>query len=399
MNILIHSHLYPNTAKPLIGNFVENFSRSLISSGHYVSVISPIPYVPKGIPRSHPWYRYKFVLSKYQKAGIKVYHPRFLSIPKRLFFFFRGELMYYSAYSFYNRLLKSEDFDIIHCHVALPDGVVGSYLSKKFKISYGITIHGADIYESLPENNLNYKKIKKVIENAGFIGVVSNRLYDLILNEKIIPPAETTRVIYNGVNIPLEKMEVKLKNSKKKSIKLLSVGHMIRRKGIDFVLRALSMLKNKYSNIEYFVIGDGHDLDYFKKIAEEFNVQGITHFLGAKDNLEVFEYMKLCDLFVLPSLNESFGIVFIEAMSQGMITIGTFGEGISDVIKDGFNGFLVKPRNVEDLYLKLCYLITNLDRLNAVRQNARLTVLSKFTWENNVREYIKLYNQTKKYYE
>jgi glycosyltransferase involved in cell wall biosynthesis len=363
---------------------------------HEVTVVSPVPFVPPGIPKENPWYHYKRVKKHYVTLGIKIYHPRFISIPKRYFFYLRGELMYFTALNFYKKLLNSESFDIIHCHVALPDGIIGAYLSHKFKIPYGITIHGADIYESIPENYLNYYKIKKVIESASFIGVVSHKLHDLIIKKNINPPSGMTEVIYNGLKMPEKEFPITLEKNAKQSIKILSVCHMIRRKGIDYVLRALGILKNKFDNLQYYIIGDGPDLDYFKKIAQEVGVQDNTHFIGAKENAVVFSYIKLCDIFVLPSWNESFGIVFIEAMSQCMLTVGSVGEGISEIIEDGLNGFLVKSKNLEDLVNKMDYLIANFEHLHQVRQNACSTVRDNFSWEMNVNKYVKLYSRIKK---
>jgi glycosyltransferase involved in cell wall biosynthesis len=363
---------------------------------HEVTVVSPVPFVPPGIPKENPWYQYKNVKKQYINEGIKIYHPRFISIPKRYFFFLRGELMYFTALNFYQKLLKSEAFDIIHCHVALPDGVVGSYISRHYKIPYGITIHGADIYESVTENTRNYKKIKKVIENADFIGVVSRKLYHLMLEKKIMPPSKKTKIIYNGLNYSKQNIEIEFKN--KESIKLLSVCHLIRRKGIDIVLKSFKMLKNKYDNIELFVIGEGQDAKRLKKMNQELGLTNNVFFLGEKSNTEVFSYMKKCDIFVLPSWDESFGIVFTEAMSVGMITIGSYNEGISEIIQDGINGFLVEPKNVMNLADKLEYVIKNLSNMTSIKSAAIKSVKSVFSWEKNANEYEQLYQNTKKLY-
>ena len=67
--------------------------------------------------------------------------------------------------------------------------------------------------------------------------------------------------------------------------------------------------------------------------------------------------MSGCDIFVLPSWDEAFGVVYLEAMSFQKPVIGTIGQGISDIIIDGENGFLVPPRNIAELQKKIEYLI------------------------------------------
>ena len=101
MNILIHSHLFPNINNPTFGTFVDYYSQSLSSRGHKVYIISPVPYVPNSIPTSHPWSGYRNIPFFTSKNNLDIYHPRFISIPRRKLFFLRGELLYFSAKKFY----------------------------------------------------------------------------------------------------------------------------------------------------------------------------------------------------------------------------------------------------------------------------------------------------------
>lgn len=392
MNILVHSHLYPNKVYPHRGLFVNYFVEALAQLGHSVSVVSPIPYVPFGIPRTNPWYMYKNIPKKRVVNNIVIYHPRFLSIPRRLLFFLRGTLMYWSASRSYKKIIQSEAIEIIHSHVALPDGQVGMLLSKKYNIPYGVTIHGADLFESVPESRFNYLIIKKTIENAKFIGLVSSKLGQLLMLKKINPPRSTTKIIYNGIKVPTELTPIELPEYDENAINLISVGMTIKRKGIDYVLKALSKLRTEHQNLRYYVVGEGIDLNYFKNTAHQVGVNDITHFLGGKDNREIFSYLNACDVFVLPSWDEAFGIVYIEAMSLGKIVMGCLGEGIAEIIEDGTNGFLVHPKDENSLYRKLNFVLHNLNKLDEVQKNAIKTVNTQFTWQNNARNYSKLYD-------
>jgi len=393
MKILIHSHLYPNNIDPTFGTFVYYYSKALCELNHQVTVVAPIPWVLPGIKKSHPWYRYKNVELFFQDGPLKIYHPRFFSIPKRKLFYLRGDIMFLSAKKFYLNLLKNEKFDIIHCHVALPDGRVGSILSKIFNIPYGVTIHGADFYLSAKENYKNLALIKKVLEGADFVGLVSQTLKNQMLKFNINPKSQTTKTIYNGIYIPGYLPEVDWPDRQNDVIRLLSVGHAIRRKGYDYVIRALATLLNNYDGILYYIIGDGDDLNYFKKVAEESRVKNHVIFLGRKSNAEVLSYMKKADIFILPSWDEAFGIVYIEAMAMKLPIIGVKNEGISEIIKDGYNGFLVSAKSEKEISKVLSKLITDPKLRSKIGQAGYDTVKDVFTWRENAKFYEMLYNQ------
>ena len=102
--------------------------------------------------------------------------------------------------------------------------------------------------------------------------------------------------------------------------------------------------------------------------------------------------MAACDIFILPSYDEAFGVVYLEAMSFKKPVIGTEGEGIEDIIKDGENGLLVKPRDVASIVEKLELLIRSPKLRNELGIKG-FNSIKNLTWENNAREMIKIYER------
>jgi glycosyltransferase involved in cell wall biosynthesis len=113
--------------------------------------------------------------------------------------------------------------------------------------------------------------------------------------------------------------------------------------------------------------------------------------LGKKSHEEVMQAITDYDIFSLPSYNEGFGIVYVEAMSQGVPVIGVKGQGIEDVIKDGYNGFLAEPQNVNSLIGILDILIGDNEKRKMIGLNGRNTVIRDFTWDANAKKVKKLY--------
>jgi len=103
--------------------------------------------------------------------------------------------------------------------------------------------------------------------------------------------------------------------------------------------------------------------------------------------------MDACDVFSLPSWNEAFGVVYLEAMACGKPVIGCQGQGIEDVITDGKTGFLVKPKDVADLAAILLMLFEDPELRRKVGAQARRLVQADFTWEKNVEKTVVVYKQ------
>jgi teichuronic acid biosynthesis glycosyltransferase TuaC len=103
------------------------------------------------------------------------------------------------------------------------------------------------------------------------------------------------------------------------------------------------------------------------------------------------KYISKADIFSLPSLNEAFGVVYIEAMACGKPVIGCKGEGIEDFVDDKITGLLVKPKDVDSLAKALDFLLSNPDEAKAIGERARKLVMKNYTWAKNAEKTISLY--------
>lgn len=103
--------------------------------------------------------------------------------------------------------------------------------------------------------------------------------------------------------------------------------------------------------------------------------------------------MRSCDIFILPSWNEAFGVVYLEAMANGKPVIACQGEGIDGIIKDKETGILVKPKDVDSLVKAMDYLLGNPDEARAIGTRARKLVLENYSWEKNAEKTIKVYQE------
>jgi teichuronic acid biosynthesis glycosyltransferase TuaC len=394
MRILIVSHMYPSAYNNVYGIFVHEQAKALKDKGVNIKVISPVPWTPFPIDLlTNKWKEISNIPEQQNWEGISVWYPRYLTFPKALFFESSGERMYKGIKSVVTKIYKEFKFDLIHADVALPDGYASMKLSKELKVPFVVTIHGHDFYGTINKNSKCRRALNEVLSHTNKIITVSNELKNIgIKNFKI---NNKTAVIGNG--IPLMKI---INNNQRnwqekvnKKITLLSVSYLIKRKAIDYNLRAFSKLSRKYPNLKYIIVGDGIERKNLEFLSEELGISNKVEFLGMLSHDDVMRYMAKADIFSLPSWNEAFGVVYIEAMAHGKPVIGCKGEGIEDFVEDGKTGLLVKLKDVDSLTQAIDYLLSNPDEAKAMGERARKMVLENYTWEKNAVKTISLYQE------
>lgn len=393
MKVLVISHMYPSTFSEIEGIFVHQQVKELQKQGCEVKVISPIAWSPFPIKHfSRKWKRYSKVPHKLTWEDIDIYYPRFLQFPKSLFFASSGRRIYSGIRKLVDELYQDFKFDIIHAHVALPDGFAGMMVKKEYKKPLVVTVHGADLHVTVYRSAACRKALLKVFKEADKVVTVSTRLKKIFQDDFRI--SEKVAVINNGIspdNITTKNANLASTHAGSKII--LSVSHLIASKGLDLNIKAMSQLIGKYSNLKYLVIGAGPEINSLRRLAHDLNLDRQIEFLGELPHDKVMQYMAIADIFSLPSWREGFGIVYLEAMAHGKPVIACEGEGIADVIENNKTGLLVKPKDVESLAQALDFLLSNPEKTIEVGERSRKLVLENYTWENNARRYIEIYHE------
>jgi asparagine synthase (glutamine-hydrolysing) len=156
-------------------------------------------------------------------------------------------------------------------------------------------------------------------------------------------------------------------------------------KGIDTVIRALPKVIEKIPNVRYVVVGDGDDRSRLERLADATGVRERVFFMPQSTDRKLAEYYRACDIFVMPSSKEGFGLVFLEAMAFGKPVIGGNFGGTPDLIKDGVNGFLVKCNDPDALAGRITLLLASPELRAFMGEAGRRMVAEKYTFEHFVR--------------
>lgn len=245
------------------------------------------------------------------------------------------------------------NYDIVHAHWIIPQGIVQAF----FKKNYLITSHGGDI-TSMNKGLIKVLK-QKCLNNAGHITVVSDSLKEIIMSVYNIDQNKID-VISMGCNVSNFGKVYRKENFFQQGEKpvILFVGRLARVKGVEYLIDAMDGLDAKL-----VIVGNGDQYDYLVNKAKA--VKSDIVFMGSKTHEELSEIFASADIFVAPSVTledgskEGFGLVVLEAMASGLPVVVSNSGGLSEIIKNGENGFVVNEKNVEELNVILSKLINS----------------------------------------
>lgn len=210
-----------------------------------------------------------------------------------------------------------------------------------------------------------------------------------LLHEKGISPRRT-HVVPNGTDPgrfrPRDGAPLRERLGLTDRTLLLTVGRLVRHKGIDTVLRALPTLAEDCPDVAHVIAGAGPDRSRLERIADRRGVRGRVRFVGEIDHDRLPLYYSAADLFVMPAREdppsvEGFGLVFLEANACGTPVIGTCTGGIPDAIREGETGLLVPPNAPDALAEAAVHVLTSPEVAERLGRQGRHRAVHEANWD------------------
>jgi len=164
-----------------------------------------------------------------------------------------------------------------------------------------------------------------------------------------------------------------------KTLHLLTVARIENGKGHDLVLQALSLLKRDNLSLHYTIVGKGSYEKVLRRMVKELGLESEVHFAGEKKGMELIESYDDCDVFVMPSSIDSFGIVFLEASARNKPVIAGNHGGGAEFVVDGENGFIIANNSAEALAQRLRELNAQPEMVTRMGMNGRNKVMQHFS--------------------
>jgi N-acetyl-alpha-D-glucosaminyl L-malate synthase BshA len=290
---------------------------------------------------------------------------------------------------------RSEKLDILHVHYAIPHASV-AWLAKQILATYGInipvvtTLHGTDI--TLVGKDLSYEPVVTfAINNSDGITAVSESLKrDTYRNFKI---EKEIRVIYNFVDLTRfgKEASVQLKQSLAPNGEKLIVhtSNFRKVKRVEDVVRVFDRIV-KSMKAKLILVGDGPERAAIEKLCKEIGNCEHVRFMGKQEAVE--DILSCCDLFIMPSESESFGLAALEAMACRIPVISTNTGGMPELNVHGHTGFMSAVGDVDDMAFHAIRLLSDPLMLSSFKKNA-YEQAQRFSIEAILPQYVAYYNE------
>lgn len=213
--------------------------------------------------------------------------------------------------------------------------------------------------------------------------------YDLALQKRILTP---DKLFHIGIGTDDKRL---IERDSDDNLNVLFIGHIMRRKGVHYLLKAINELKIKNNiNLDTTIIGDcQRDPSYTRELQQYItknNLENYVRLTGRISDTEKDLIFKKSDIFVFPSLCEGFGIVILEAMKHGMPSIVFNNTSLPYMVNDDYDGYIVRNKDWHAIYKKLLYLYNNRTDYQRLSDGAKKTFLNSITWdevEENLRKW------------
>lgn len=292
------------------------------------------------------------------------------------------------------RIDFNKDIDFVHAHTVFSDGGTAYLLHQKFGKKYIVNVRNTDINIFWKYGKHLRKFMIQILLKAEGIIFLSPAYMEETL--KLLPDDIVEKVYFKCKVIPngIDQYWIKYKKpfdsfEKSKPIKLLFIGTLNKNKNVEATLKACALLKQRKIQVTFDIVGSGNYEAKLKKMIKKLDIQDMIHFHGYIDEKAIIKnLMDECDIFVMPSVKETFGLVYIEAMSRGLPVIFSKSQAIDGYFTDGTIGYAVDPDNIELIVEKILKIYENYKEIstNCVLRS------DSFNWDIISDMYLNLYN-------
>ncbi len=295
------------------------------------------------------------------------------------------------------RYIKTNNITYVLVGQILPLGSAAYLVSKIIKIKYAVFLHGLDL--SLAAKWPRKKWLaEKILKNSDKIICLNNFTADL--TKRFFPGNTEKIVIVNPAVEPAPRPANEQISALKKQYNLhdkmvlLSVGRLVKRKGVDMVIKAMPKVLKKIPNLVYIILGDGEEKENLELEIKNSELDKNIKIITQSSDQERDSWYNLCDIFIMASRNikgdfEGFGIVYLEANLAGKPVIAGRSGGVGDAVINDLNGLLVDPEDTGQIASAIIKLAENPDLRQKLGEQGKNRAIKDFNWQKQI---IKIFN-------
>jgi glycosyltransferase involved in cell wall biosynthesis len=342
IRLVTFSTLYPNAVQRTHGVFVENRLRHLIASGAVTSeVVAPVPYFPFTSSLFGSYGAFARVPAAEVRHGLNLRHPRYPLIPKIGMTLTPFFLAHFALPAVRAAISAQGGADIIDSHYLYPDGVAATMIGRRLGVPVVMTARGNDV-TLIPRNPTARRMIVRACGEAAAVITVSAALKDGLIALGVDPGRIT--VLRNGVDLGMFRPTDRAATRRRLGLEgptLISVGHLIERKGHNFIIEAMPSLPG----FTLLIAGEGPERSNLEALIAKHRLGDRVRLLGSRPHEELPELYGAADALVLASSREGWANVLLEAMACGTPAVATPIWGNPEVVGKPEAGILMRERS------------------------------------------------------
>jgi len=388
IRILLFSSLFPSSVRPIHGIFVETRLLELVKYGQVqAKVIAPVPWFPFKGQRFGEYGLFAATPKFEQRNGLDVYHPRYF-LPPKVGMNMAPHTMAMAALPRIRSLIKQGfEFDLIDAHYYYPDGVAAGIIARKLGKPFVVTARGTDL-NLIP----NYAYPRQLILQTAAAASASIGVCRALMDSLQALGADPAKLhtLRNGVN--LERFKPEPRNLARQQLGLpeqakllLSVGHLVERKGHHIAIDALPLLP---ADVRLIIVGGGSERAALQRQAQNLGVAGRVQYAGVVPQTDLKWWYSAADALTLCSSREGWANVLLEAMACGTPVIATNIWGTPEVVSTPHAGVLMGTRSAQGLADAWGQLFSNYPSGESTRAHAET-----FSWDATTQGQLHLFSK------
>lgn len=373
MKVAVVSEFYPRADDPVLGIWAHRQALAARDAGADVRVIVLHRIIPPAATPRADLAGAALRLARHPRRldldGLDVRYVRFVSPPRWRSYGSWGAWAAPGLRRALRSLRREWDYDLVHAHNAVPAGDAVIRAGERGPLL--ISEHGADVFHTAVRHDAGRRATERafgaarlVLANSGGIEQAAGAL-----------GASRTKVIHLGTELPAKRAP------RPADPTLVTVAHLVERKRHADVLRALWTLRGRHPRLRYRIVGDGPERARLEQLAFDLGVAERVEFCGQLPQPAAIDAGRAASIFVMPSVDEAFGVAYIEAMAGWVPVIASLGEpGPAEIARAGDGIRLVAPGDVEQLAAAIDRLLAEPGFAAELGVRARATAESSFTW-------------------
>jgi teichuronic acid biosynthesis glycosyltransferase TuaC len=389
MRVAVVAEYYPRRRDPVLGVWAHRQALAARDAGADVAVLAlerPLP--PVSALRS-PGKLAKAVVGvaaqprREELDGLEVEYVRFIAPPREHSYttwdsWARGPLGRSLA-----RMHETAPLDLVHAHYALPSGAGALEFTEREGLPLAISVHGGDVLGPLVSTPTARARIAEVLRRASL--VLCNSRGTLERCAELTGDDERMTVVHLGAEAPADAAP------KHSTPTIATLAHVVPRKRHADVVRALAVLAGRVPEVRWLVIGEGPERPALERLAAQLGVAARVDWAGKLPHTEALTELSRCHAMVMPSVDEAFGVAYVEALACGVPAIGCRGEsGPEEIAALGEGMLLVPPKDPDALAETIAGVLADPGRLS---QAARALASEHFSWNRCGQETVKAYER------